>query len=247
MQPDEGLTRTFGEIYSSGAWGDGVRVPRSGPNSDPQAAKPYVDFVCDVIDRCRVSSVVDIGHGDWQMWPRNAFKDVHYAGFDIADGLSTRVQANFGTPTCTFRQLDAVVSPLPSADLVLIKDVLQHLCNEDVAAILGKLRQYPRAIVSNDVRASGGWLRRSAALTRAAIAPRMRLHRFQRGLNPFSSTFARENSQIKSGGYRPLNLERSPWRMEDFGLRVTSRHDYLSPGSGPADLIVRRIWLMEPR
>ena len=72
----------------------------------------------------------------------------------------------FGSATIQFDVVNAITD-LPSADLVICKDVLQHLPLADVAALLRYFRQRCRfALVTNDIYpavatnediAPGGW------------------------------------------------------------------------------------------
>jgi hypothetical protein len=52
-----------------------------------------------------------------------------------------------------FVVLDAVADPLPPGDVVIVKRVLQHLCNAGIAAIVRKLARYPSWIVSEHLPA----------------------------------------------------------------------------------------------
>jgi hypothetical protein len=61
--------------------------------------------------------------------------------------LIERNRRLFVRDNLTFAVLDAVADPLPPGDVVIVKQVLQHLRNADVAAIVRKLAQYPTCIV----------------------------------------------------------------------------------------------------
>jgi hypothetical protein len=53
----------------------------------------------------------------------------------------------------TFLVLDALVDPLPPGDVVVVRHVLQHLTNDQVAIILAKLCRYRRWIITELVPA----------------------------------------------------------------------------------------------
>ncbi len=132
----------FSRIYRERAWnGDGIESSLSGPGSSKQASHFYVTEVMKFIREHDIRSVVDIGHGDWFMWPPDAFKDVKYFGIDVADGISNQATINFGCENIIFQEAD-VTEPyfkIPVSDLVLIKDVLGHLTIRDIEIILSKL------------------------------------------------------------------------------------------------------------
>ena len=50
-----------------------------------------------------------------------------------------------------FHVLDAVNDPLPDGDVVLLRQVLQHLSNDSVATVVSKIRKYATAIISENV------------------------------------------------------------------------------------------------
>ena len=70
-----------------------------------------------------------------------------------------RTARNLGRPGVRFDLIDLSTDPLPPADLVLCKDVLQHLPNDAVHEFLGKLPAFRWAILVNDVlrTSRGGW------------------------------------------------------------------------------------------
>ena len=47
-----------------------------------------------------------------------------------------------------FFHADATRAPLPAADLLLVKDVLQHWSNADIAAFLPQLSKYKSALIT---------------------------------------------------------------------------------------------------
>jgi hypothetical protein len=83
----------FEKIYTNKIWGDGsLESPLSGAGSLASNAQPYVDFIQNVIETRRISSVVDFGHGDWEMWKKYSFEGVSYTGIDIVENLSKALQ-----------------------------------------------------------------------------------------------------------------------------------------------------------
>ena len=79
----------FERIYKEKIWGEGTLVsPLSGTGSNPDLAKPYVDFVRDTVRDFSIESVLDFGHGDWAMWRDYKFEETHYLGVDVVNDLS---------------------------------------------------------------------------------------------------------------------------------------------------------------
>lgn len=63
----------------------------SGEGSNPDFALPYVNFIKQIIDKYKVGSVLDFGHGDWEMWRDYRFENVRYTGLDVVEFLSNEL------------------------------------------------------------------------------------------------------------------------------------------------------------
>lgn len=120
---------TFTRIYKDRVWGDG-----SGGGSGEQA-QPYCDFVSEYMKMppypMGVRTALDIGCGDGSVASRIAWGMFTYIGVDAAQGF------------------DALTDPLPEADLVLCKEVMQHLSNEQIQLLLDRTAHYPRRLFTN--------------------------------------------------------------------------------------------------
>ena len=135
----------FANIYENDLWGGG-----SGPSS-PAHNAPYMQILADFMRFNDVKTVVDLGCGDWQHARSMDWSGIRYQGFDIIESVIAANIKTFGSNTVTFHVLRSM-DELPRADLVICKDMLQHLPNADVAAHLDLLsRIYRFAIVTNDI------------------------------------------------------------------------------------------------
>ena len=54
----------------------------------------------------------------------------------------------FGSSVVQFRALDASREPLPRGDICLIRQVLQHLSNEEIEAILQNCESFPVVVIT---------------------------------------------------------------------------------------------------
>ncbi len=121
----------FTDIYARKAWGDG-----SGGGSTPSTARPYCQYITKLLSglpagRIPAGTVLDIGCGDgvvakgieWGRWT--------YIGVDAAQGF------------------DALTDRLPYADIVLCKEVMQHLSNAQVQLLLDRTAHYPLRIFTS--------------------------------------------------------------------------------------------------
>ncbi len=99
------------------------------------------------LSRNAIASVVDVGCGDWQFSCYMDWSGVDYTGVD-ASAVVLENTRSFSQPGVRFLHADATRDPLPCADLLLAKDVLQHWSNADIAAFLPQLPSYKCALIT---------------------------------------------------------------------------------------------------
>jgi hypothetical protein len=143
--------RTFRTIYRQYLWGaDGKSPFFSGPGSRGEHAKSYVEVMVPILARHasdfpEALVVVDLGCGDFAVGSEllKSLRRVRYVGCDIVPELIDHNQWRYGiADTIEFRKLDIVRDSLPDGDVCLVRQVLQHLSNAEIAAILPKLTKY---------------------------------------------------------------------------------------------------------
>jgi len=150
---DQTPAAVFGRIYREKNWG--------GPNQDfysgsgsyvPEVIDPYVLAVGTFLSELPAPPVVvDIGCGDFTAAGRIANLALHYHACDVVPDLIDRNRRLFSSPHVTFHRLDATTDVLPHGDVVIVKQVFQHLSNEHISAILSQLSRYRVWIVSEHV------------------------------------------------------------------------------------------------
>ena len=191
------LTNTFNRIYAEGTWGKDVAGKgTSGTGSTLEITREYRAYVEDFMKKHSVKSVVDAGCGDWSFSSAMDWGDASYLGVDIASDVIAAVRNKHEKGKIKF-QVGDITDELPAAELLISKDVLQHLSNELVRKFIrNNLRKgkYKWVILTNnrgsenrDV-ASGGY--RAIDLA----APPFEV----RGLVDLPITFGDETSKITS-------------------------------------------------
>jgi len=88
-----------------------------------------------------IRSVVDAGCGDFYWFSTLPIELDSYLGIEVVEGLAATNQERYGEQRRRFTSLDIIRDPLPSADLILCRDVLVHLKNRQVAAALRNFRR----------------------------------------------------------------------------------------------------------
>ena len=147
------LTNTFNRIYSEGTWGrDVAGKGTSGSGSTLEITREYRGYVEDFIRKHSITSVVDAGCGDWGFSRAMDWGDASYLGVDIASDIVETVRRKHETGKIRF-QVGDISEDLPAADLLISKDVLQHLSNELVHKFIAnnlKKGKYKWVILTND-------------------------------------------------------------------------------------------------
>ena len=140
-------------MYENAVWGvDSSGQGHSGEGSTLATTRKYRHFLEELIRDENISSIVDAGCGDWQFSSHIDWGDAKYLGIDISSIAIDRVHRRYASPKVSFQQGD-ITQQLPEADLLIIKDVLQHLPNHYVERFIRNNLQpgrYRLAVITND-------------------------------------------------------------------------------------------------
>jgi len=140
------VTGVFETIYNRNVWGKG-----SGAGSRPDVARPYMQFLQAFLINNQIRSVVDIGCGDWQFSQFINWGNASYLGIDVVSSVIAANQQRFAKPNISFvcaNPLDDTFIP-PIGDLLLLKDVLQHLSNANVQKLLALTSRFKFSLITN--------------------------------------------------------------------------------------------------
>jgi SAM-dependent methyltransferase len=147
------LGTVFDDIYANGSWGkDSKGRGTSGFGSTLEFTHDYRAYLEEFIKSHKVKSVVDAGCGDWEFASAIDWNHAQYLGVDISARVVAQLKEKYASKTVRFKVGDATES-LPAADLLICKDVLQHLPNALVQKFIrNNLRKgkYKWAIITND-------------------------------------------------------------------------------------------------
>lgn len=151
-----GNKEIFSHIYAENLWGGGVQWYSGSGSHDEKITRPYIELLSNLIKNNDISSIVDIGCGDFyimQQVLQNCPEVDHYVGIDVVDGLVARNQEKFGTERIQFVALDASDDrvELPHAELCIVRQVLQHLDNAAISRVVTKLRSFRYVLVTEHI------------------------------------------------------------------------------------------------
>jgi hypothetical protein len=150
--------------------------------------------------------------------------------------------AEFGNENTVFIQADFLEVDLPLADLLLFKDVLIHLSNDDISLALRKIQKYKYSIVVTDYE-SWGW--------RVSLGNILReFHKCSRivDLLRIPSRALKRNylqEDIATGSYHWVNLEDDKWNLKAIGLQILDKFDFENKGFTAGRCITKRVYLIQ--
>ena len=227
----------FTEIYKKQIWGDGSeKNPLSGGGSNPNSASPYVEFIRQTIESNGVESVLDVGHGDWTMWRDYKFENVSYIGIDVASEISNDLTMKFGNNSRKFLEFESENYVYPPSDLIISKEVLQHLPNKDVILFLEKISEFEHIVLCNGFYPKNLFIFR----LRNLLKIRTRIKYLQNRQSPFfKEKFPKNNIDIPVGGFRGLDLETPDFARLNSSHEIISKFDF----SGPRNFgVINRVY-----
>ena len=166
--------KTFDNIHRLRLWDDGESV--SGPGSEIARTSLFRADLEILLADLGVNTILDAGCGDFNWLPTFNLSEIRVTGVDIVPELVSTNRRRY--PQIRFEVADIVTDALPKCDLILCRDALVHLGNEEALRALANFR-----------RSGAKWL-----LT-----------------NTFIERY--ENVDIKTGAWRPLNLQLAPFSL----------------------------------
>lgn len=141
----------FTDIYAHNKWGGSTGEFCSGLGTTDEAiVRPYVSMISDHAARgdFLATTFIDLGCGDFLVGRRLLPYCDRYIGVDIVKALIEQNRQLHADAKTSFLHLDLVRSALPDADVCFVRQVLQHLSNDQIHTILAKLKKYPRVFIT---------------------------------------------------------------------------------------------------
>jgi hypothetical protein len=142
----------FNLIYSKGLWGKKDKF-NSGSGTSSSNIIQYTDYVSSFIKGHNITSIIDIGCGDFKIGNKLVMENpqISYHGIDVVPALIDYNNSHFKNGKIKFSCIDAVEEPIPDADLCLIRQVFQHLSNDQIAVVLAKLNKFKFSLITEHI------------------------------------------------------------------------------------------------
>lgn len=130
----------FNLIYKQNKWPDSES--RSGKGSGLRETPIIRSILPDVLKKINAKSLLDAGCGDF-FWMKEldlSCLDL-YIGADIVADVIEQNNQKYGNTKRRFIELDITSDSIPQVDIVLCRDCLQHLSNEDIFKAINNLKK----------------------------------------------------------------------------------------------------------
>ncbi|TLP82726.1 class I SAM-dependent methyltransferase [Maribacter sp. ACAM166] len=138
------------QVYAMKLWGgDGFDFYSGEGSYNPEIVNPYVAVLTLFLKSFKSPLVVcDLGCGDFNVGKELVKYSKKYIAIDIVADLIAYNKVKFKEENLEFHCLNIAEDDLPSADCVLVRQVLQHLSNAEIQRIVNKLRAFEYVILT---------------------------------------------------------------------------------------------------
>jgi SAM-dependent methyltransferase len=131
------------ELHKSRPAEFGTIETANGPGATLAQTEDLRQILPELLKRYGIKTMLDVGCGDWNWMSHVDLTDVEgYIGWDVEPSMIAADQEHFGdAPNVTFEcQSLLTAEQLPQVDLILARHVLIHFPNDEIAAVLDKMR-----------------------------------------------------------------------------------------------------------
>jgi len=138
------------QVYERKLWGGNTSTFYSGSGSHQiEIIKPYIAKITSFLTSFKTPiTVCDLGCGDFNVGKAFVKHTLKYHAIDIVAPLIAFNKEKFKEDNLEFYCLDIALDDLPSGDCAIIRQVLQHLSNEEVQAMVDKLANFKYCILT---------------------------------------------------------------------------------------------------
>lgn len=141
------------QVYENNLWGGDRLEFYSGEGSHKsEIVHPYIQCVISFLNSFDPKlTVCDLGCGDFNIG-RQLVEHTHkYVAIDIVPNLIERNKNSYQAAHLEFHCMDISVADLPKGDCVILRQVLQHLSNNEIQRILPKLTPFKYLILTEHI------------------------------------------------------------------------------------------------
>lgn len=141
----------FEKIYLESEWKEDYGTD-SGPGSSLECSIEYVLFLNNFLNQNKIFSILDLGCGDFNLMKHINLENIEYLGIDIVEFVIKNNLKHYKKNNINFEHNDILIyKPQKKYDLIIIKDVLQHLCNINIIKLLNNIDYCNSILITNDI------------------------------------------------------------------------------------------------
>ncbi len=141
------------QVYEMNLWGGNNYDFYSGEGShESSIITPYLYEIKRFLTSFNPQlTVCDLGCGDFNIGKQLVEFSKQYIAIDIVEDLINRNKDKYKSSNLEFQCMDIASDDLPLTDCVILRQVLQHLSNNEVIKIVQKLNKYKFIILTEHV------------------------------------------------------------------------------------------------
>ena len=138
------------QIYEQHLWGGTSFDFYSGYGShEPEITTPYLECLIKFLKSHNSDLIVcDLGCGDFNIGKHLTRYSKKYIAIDIVEPLIKRNKQRYQEDQLEFICLDIAKDDLPTGDCVILRQVLQHISNNEIQNVLKKIAAYKYVILT---------------------------------------------------------------------------------------------------
>lgn len=120
----------FTEIFIKNKWkGEGSR---SGRGSDLDQTEVLRKEITKLFEELKIKTLLDIPCGDFNWMKEINLSSIAYTGADIVENIVKQNMNKYASKNQNFLKLNILEDKLPTVDLILCRDLLQHFSYSDI-------------------------------------------------------------------------------------------------------------------
>jgi len=127
----------FTQYYENNSWNGKESV--SGPGSDYEQTKYLIPELDLTLRKLKIKTILDAPCGDFNWMRRVDLDKISYIGGDIVDDIVRTNNKKYKDKNISFKNIDIVNDNLPEVDLIMVRDCLVHLPNEDIKKAINNI------------------------------------------------------------------------------------------------------------
>ncbi len=138
------------QIYEMSLWGGAAFDFYSGIGShDPKIIDSYLKAIITFLETHNNKlTVCDLGCGDFNIGKHLTKYSKKYIALDIVENLIDRNKKLYKADNLEFYCLDIIEDKLPIGDCIILRQVLQHLSNNEIEKVIKKITAYKYIILT---------------------------------------------------------------------------------------------------